>query len=219
MKLKSYTDIGGREENEDSLCAAEKDGVRLFVVADGLGGCGNGKYASQTAVDVLENNLRIYSEDFDMRGAVLEANNAILTLQEELNSKMKSTVAAVILQKGKAVIANVGDSRIYAFKNDEIVYQSPDHSLSQMAVNSGEIKPSQIRGHVDRNVLTKALGVTDKLKFGVTELNINNIDAFLLCTDGFWEYVLERQMQKLIVKCKSKCNTMRKKVAITSAQR
>lgn len=197
-----YTHIGSRSRNEDSLCAAERDGSRLFAVADGLGGESFGKTASETAISVLESRFE-KDPEYDVANVILKANLRILLRQRELNCKMKTTVAAVVVNGSSVTAAHVGDSRIYAFRNNEIVFQSRDHSVSQMAVNAGEIRLSQIRAHPDRNVLTKALGAFENIKIDITRLDARGLDAMLLCTDGFWEYVLERDMTDTLKKADS----------------
>lgn len=90
--------------------------------------------------------------------------------------------------------ANVGDSRTYVFRNKDIVFQSIDHSASQMAVHLGKIRKEAIRNHEDWNVLTRAVGALEELKVDIVKINPNKYDSILLCTDGFWEYILENEM-------------------------
>ena len=111
---------------------------------------------------------------------------------------MKTTVVLAYVANEKIVFAHVGDSRAYAFKDKAIIYQSIDHSASQMAVSIGEITADQIRNHEDRNVLTRALGVAENVKVDVVTLPCNQVDAMILCTDGFWEYVYEEDMIKTL---------------------
>lgn len=201
MTYDHYTNVGSRSRNEDSLCAAENNGIGLFAIADGLGGISYGRTASRMVISVLEEQFK-NSTEFNIEKAVHDANSCILLEQHELNCKMKTTVAAVVVDK-KVTAVHAGDSRIYAFKNNEIVFQSRDHSVSQMAVSAGEIELSQIRRHPDRNMLTKALGTSEDLKFDITVLDASELDAILLCTDGFWEYVLERDMKDTLKKAGS----------------
>lgn len=202
MTYDHYTNVGSRSRNEDSFCAAENRGTSLFAVADGLGGISYGQTASRMVISVLEEQFK-NSTGFNIEKAVHEANSRILLEQCKLNCKMKTTIAAVVVVDKKVTAVHAGDSRIYAFKNNEIVFQSRDHSVSQMAVSAGEIELSQIRRHPDRNMLTKALGASKDLKFDITVLDASELDAILLCTDGFWEYVLERDMKDTLKKADS----------------
>ncbi len=189
-----YTDVGGRKNNEDSVLCESLGGLGLFIVADGLGGHNDGEVASQTATQALRNFMATNPQS-DVISAVAYANNAVLQKQEELNSKMKTTLAFAVTGEKETVVAHVGDSRIYAFLGGKIVFMSRDHSASQLAVTVGEITADQIRQHADRNVLTRALGATETVKPDITVLKNSDFDALLLCSDGFWEYVLENEME------------------------
>lgn len=139
---------------------------------------------------------------FDAGAAIKEANREILAAQRKIGKAMKTTVALAAILGEEVILAHVGDSRIYAFEKNGIVYQSPDHSASQMAVLAGEITPAQIRHHADRNVLTRALGADERLKVDLTRKKRSETDALLLCSDGFWEYITEEEM------CREKSRTI-----------
>ena len=202
-RFASYCSIGGRENNEDS-CSAEDfaDGC-LLVVADGLGGCDRGEIASQTAVETIRSYYRENAEEPDIEEAINLANSRVIEAQGDEKKKMKTTITVAHIMKDRAILAHVGDSRIYAFQNGEIVYQSIDHSASQMAVLVGKITADQIRHHEDRNILTRALGVSYDLKVDMTSLGVWEYDALLLCSDGFWEYITEEDMCKCLKKVSS----------------
>ena len=190
----SYSDIGGRENNEDSYCT-EKDGDSyLFVVADGLGGHDCGEIASGIAIEEIKRHFKRNPLSFSLCDAICDANRLIMDRQRESDLKMKTTVVAIFVSDDKVKVANVGDSRAYLFSDDSIFYQTVDHSASQMAVNIGEITPDQIRNHEDRNILTRALGVSETVKVDIAEFDCENIERMILCSDGFWEYVLEDEM-------------------------
>ncbi len=192
--IDSYTHVGGRSNNEDSFKACKSSKGLLLVVADGLGGHDSGEVASSLAVDSLCNDFKL--ETFDLEEAIRSVNQKIVEKQNETGLKMKTTIAVALIKEDKSSFAHIGDSRIYTFKDGSIVFQSLDHSASQMAVSIGEIKPEEIRNHPDRNILTRALGVSDTIKVDITELNTDEFDSVLLCTDGFWEYVIEDEMTK-----------------------
>ncbi len=189
----SYTDIGGRENNEDSLLVFGSPNGVLLAVADGLGGHDCGEMASSVAVETLREEF--CKDAFDPVAAIRTANARILQKQAEIGLAMKTTIClAWIKEDGGAVFAHVGDSRIYAFRYGEITCHSTDHSASQMAVTVGEITPDEIRTHPDRNVLLRALGVTQEVKVDTAVLAEDDFDSLLLCTDGFWEYIYEDEM-------------------------
>ena len=113
---------------------------------------------------------------------------------------MKTTMVCLLIKGKCAMWAHVGDSRLYHFENDRLEFQTFDHSVSQMAVLRGEISGDEIRGHADRNKLLKALGREETISIDVSKkVDISSGEhAFLLCSDGFWEYVTEADMIKTL---------------------
>ena len=199
----SYSALGKRKNNEDSVSVtACKAGV-LAIVADGLGGHANGEYASQRAVETITRKLKDLdiSED-DIEDAVFDANDAVLKIQKDHPGAM-TTVTVLWLGDSSAVAAHVGDSRIYQFRDGKIIYQSVDHSVSQLAVMAGDIGAEDIRNHKDRNKLTRVLGSEAEPKVAVRMLKVMLGDRFLLCSDGFWEMVTEEIMLQTAAICSS----------------
>lgn len=191
-KYAVYTNTGKRDINEDCLDARYIHSNLIAIVADGLGGHANGEMASRITVDVILNYLadKDFGED-ELIYSVLEANTKII----EADISGHSTVAAVWIQDDTALVANVGDTRIYQFRDGEIVYQSVDHSVIQLAVLVGDLSPCDLRHHKDRNKLYRVLGDPETdLKPSSDELDVRDGDRFLLCSDGFWEAVTEDAM-------------------------
>ena len=116
---------------------------------------------------------------------------------------MMSTIALLAVEGRLARWAHVGDTRLYRFLDGELVFQSRDHSASQAAVLLGEITPEQIRFHPSRSRVLRALGQEGELRVeqGSARLEAGQ-NAFLLCTDGFWEYVYENEMAETL-RCSS----------------
>ena len=197
-----YSDVGGRAENEDTIeVISDTDKGLLAMVADGLGGHGGGKQASQAAIESLQNDFRSSSledpEEFNVW--FQKANQRVMDMQTK-ECEMKTTLVSLIIKNNTAMWAHVGDSRLYHFINNKLVFRTFDHSVSQMAVLRGEISESEIRGHTDRNKLLKALGREETINIDVSDkTDISEGEhAFLLCTDGFWEYVNETDMLKTL---------------------
>ena len=189
-----YSDIGQRQNNEDAFLMCEVNGGYLFIVADGLGGHDCGEVASSLAVKVIQETVQ---DTGDIGLGIKKANQIIFEKNQNSSYKMLTTIAVVYIHDHQTIISHVGDTRIYVFQNGKIIFQSQDHSVSQMSVIVGEITTSQIRQHQDRNKLTKVLGAKKEIKVDVKNIN-HNYDALLLCTDGFWEYVLENDMEILL---------------------
>ena len=188
-----YSSVGGRQVNEDSVSIQEYGDAVLGIVADGLGGHADGELASKLAVDTL--NARIRREQVSaavLRGAIDAANQAIW--HDNACNGMKSTVASVWFNQKQALVGTVGDTRVYQIRRGQIVFQSRDHSVTQLAVLAGEMDARSIRGSKDRNKLLRALGAQEEVRADVTEIQILRGDALLLCSDGFWENVWEEEM-------------------------
>lgn len=198
-----YTAQGKRDNNEDAVAVMETGRSILAVVADGLGGHSDGEIASQQAVDTLRQLLIDYEPDEDILiDAIQEASKNIFSMHSS-RGEMLTTVAALWIGRDFAVVANVGDTRIYQFRNGEIIYQSLDHSKAQMAVLVGQLDYQKIRQSKDRNRLIRVLGTEDAPRVDCRVLSIQPDDRFLLCSDGFWEPVTEEKMQDAILESES----------------
>lgn len=202
-----YSDIGGRAENEDSTLYARGGSFIVAAVADGLGGHGGGAIASSEALIQLGRSLPELEQPSEAGiRSVCESMNGAVRARQTQGLRMKTTLAmALLYENGTTALAHIGDSRIYHFRNGGILYRSLDHSVSQLAVLAGEITEDQIRFHEDRNRVLRVLGGEDAANpdVRITENNILPGDAFLLGTDGFWEYVLEADMLELLALTKS----------------
>ena len=217
LDIASYTNKGGREVNEDTTLCKVSEGFVLAAVADGLGGHGGGKTASMRAIQTLEEQeplLREMSEE-SLRDACAQANRAVLDAQTT-QVRMKTTLALAVISEKSLALLHVGDSRTYLFRAGTIAYQSQDHSVSQLAVLTGAIKPEQIRFHEDRNKVLRSLGSETGATPDIHWLDepLLEGDAILLCTDGFWEYVTEREMLRTLQRAKSADDWMKRMTAL-----
>ena len=204
-----YSDIGGRPNNEDSYLNRKMDNFSVFVVADGLGGHNDGEVASYIAVKSIQESMIDNAND-DIFTAIEYANAQVIAQQKETMSKMKTTIAMTYIKEEETIIAHVGDSRVYAFKDGKVIFQTLDHSASQMAVAVGEITLDEIRNHEDRNRLTRVLGASEEIKIDAVSIQNDQYDALLICSDGFWEYVLEEEMEETLVGSDSAINWLYK---------
>jgi serine/threonine protein phosphatase PrpC len=190
---------GGREHNEDCLGKQQlENGSSCWIVADGLGGHGAGEIAAQLTVQtIIERFIQQPAISLEnIRYLLNQANQRILTAQLETpNGKdMASTVVALLLDNRHAVWAHSGDSRLYRFRDYRYQLLTTDHSMAQLLIRMDELDPEQLRHHPDRNTLLHCLG-RDSFHIDVSKVEklcVN--DVFLLCSDGFWEYVLEQEM-------------------------
>ena len=205
MKLRAYayTNRGGRDHNEDALRASAEDGV--FVLADGLGGHRCGEVASALAVDALFTGM-VNSEHLDGDSLVelfRSANEEILRRQAQPGQEeMRTTAVALKIAGDTAVWAHIGDSRLYRFHGGEAAEVTADHSVTYRKFLGGEISYMDIYHDDDRGRLLRVLG-KEPCRPEAGGAAAEPGDAFLLCSDGFWEYVYTEEMQADLCKSSS----------------
>lgn len=208
MDYKIISELGNREINEDSAKMCTEKTAHCFVVCDGLGGHGKGELASGMAVDRI---IKCFSENPDVSAeriaeAFEKAQAELIEKQIELHQKdaIKTTSAVLLFDEEKdcAIWGHIGDTRLYMFQKNKVAVQTLDHSVPQMLVMAGEIKKSKIRNHPDRNRLLRVLGTEwGSRKYEISEVHrLSECQAFLLCSDGFWEYITEKMMCKFLKK-------------------
>lgn len=195
-----YTSQGGREHNEDSLGTSFNSEGGIFVVADGLGGHYMGEVASSAAVETIVSDWDFNTEDIpaQINDKIEAANNRILELQQESKCVMKTTAAVLAVSGDKAVMANSGDSRVYFFHKNELHSYTNDHSVAYKKYKAGEITRDQIGMDEDQSCLLRSLGGAERYMPDITECDVpvEAGDAFMICSDGAWEYL--RDMEILI---------------------
>ena len=196
---------GSRESNEDSVGFLCDGNAGFFVLADGLGGHGRGEIASQLVTECAKDYFARVPGDLD--GCFVESQNRLIDEQRKLNAsnEMKTTMVCLYINGGKAAWGHIGDSRLYHFKAGRVGQRTLDHSVPQMLVTIGEIREKDIRGHDDRNRLIRVMGTeweSPQYELG-EETALCGKDAFLLCSDGFWEWITERDMEKALKKSAS----------------
>jgi serine/threonine protein phosphatase PrpC len=191
FRADACSDVGCvRAINEDS-CLAE---APAFVVADGMGGHEHGERASQTAVNVLRQEL--VTGRVPTAGEVLEAvalaNDAVRALVNDEGEQLVSgtTLAGLVLvgdEQGMAthwMTVNVGDSRLYSWSASGLEQLTVDHSAVQELLDAGTISAEAARVHPERNVVTRAIGAGDAVTPDVWLTPLRASETFLLCTDG-----------------------------------
>ena len=192
MTYSVICETGGREKNEDSASYVKLENNYCFVVADGLGAHGNGDIASRIMTEaftrefctVRENSGAFIKRAFDI------AQAEIMSSKQGAND-MKTTGAALAIIDGRFSWGHIGDTRLYFFHKSKFRERTLDHSVPQMLALTGEINDGDIARHPDRSKLLRAMG--DKWEKPGYELSkerkLSRGDAFLICTDGFWENI------------------------------
>ena len=193
-----YSSQGGRSYNEDSIGSKYFDDCGIFVVADGLGGHQFGKDASDCVVDTILEGWSCQEENRSewLTGQIAAANTHILAIQQERQSVLKSTAVALAIDGKSAVWANVGDSRLYYLHESGIYGCTEDHSVSYKKYKAGEITKEEICRDEDQSCLLRAIGNKERSEqdIHVCDAELEAGDAFLLCTDGVWEYLKDEEI-------------------------
>lgn len=211
MELYSKTDIGKkRYSNQDAVSGQviSKD-LAWTVVCDGMGGSNGGDIASKIAVEEISKNIgKIHldmNEDeilFSMENAINSANRLIYEKSEndEVLHGMGTTVVLAVVCKGCLYVLHAGDSRAYVLTQNTIRQISVDHSVVQEMVDSGEITSKEARHHLQRNIITRALGISDTIKLDRNILALNSNDIVLICTDGLSNHLEDSEISKVFQK-------------------
>ncbi len=221
VQFEMFTNTGKRDINEDSVCMTEKNGEYCFSLADGLGGHGKGEVASQMVVGSICDKFQNSGDnEHFLRESYAEAQKELASVKRQMHetTSMMTTAVTLVINETAAKWAHIGDSRLYMFYRNKIVQRTIDHSVPQMLVLSKEIKEKQIRNHPDRNKLTKAFGSTKRV-IECTEsehIPLNKCQGFLLCSDGFWELIYEKEMCRALKKSKNVSDWMNKMVGIVA---
>ena len=184
----SESACGRRDHNEDSLLAAPP----IFAVADGMGGHAAGDVASKIAVTALSRLGGRSAAGQSMLALALDEANREITAAAQGNPAMQgmgTTVAGISLGQctadGVAAVAFcVGDSRVYHWRDGQLIRVTRDHSIVQELVDAGQIPAAQAAHHPGRNVVTRALGVRGSAVPDFYPVSVRSADRFVICSDG-----------------------------------
>lgn len=207
LQVASVTDRGLSEKrplNEDSLLADPARGI--FAVADGVGGAEAGEVASQTAVEVLDEAFRQKLSDRDdaedlMELAIQRANSSIHQMASEHPrfSMMATTIVALHIDRDRATIGHVGDSRLYRLAlNGNLIRETEDHSIVEEEVRAGRMTREQAANHPSKNVISRALGAEATVEVDMKTIEIEDGTTFLLCTDGITRHVSDSELGEVL---------------------
>lgn len=209
MKTFYLTDAGRvRTHNEDSVTILKNlTGEYLLCVADGMGGHRKGEVASSIALTHLGKR---FTECASI-GTKIDAANWLNDNVGEINKNileyanthedalgMGTTIVVALLTKDYLLFGNIGDSSGYVLKNDKLIKVTKDHTLVNLLVEAGELKPEEAKFHPKKNVLMKALGVTEKVEMDIFDVD-RNCDGILLCSDGLTTMLTNDQIEKVLI--------------------
>ena len=206
MNIYSKSDIGLiRDSNQDSFRTEKiNENLVLSTVCDGMGGVNGGNIASKIAVDEITNYvLSNYNEDLSsdeikklLYNAVYSSNLCVYNKSRENKelSGMGTTVVVALICNNKLYVVHVGDSRAYILNNNEIKKLTVDHSVVQEMVSNGEITENEARMHPNKNIITRALGVSKDINPDYTSMEFLDEETLLICTDGLTNYIEDEKL-------------------------
>lgn len=205
MKISSATSVGKiRAVNEDSFFVSEigDSNALLAVVADGMGGHNAGEIASAETVKTLKELIKNPSAPAKnlLLDAIACANNDIykMSIKTPQLYGMGTTVTACVISDNKVTAAQVGDSRLYLIRNNEITQITKDHSLVEMLIESGQITKEDAQNHPQKNVITRAIGTDSSVETDIYEFQLMTDDVILLCSDGLVNMVEDEKILSII---------------------
>jgi protein phosphatase len=207
LKAFSITDIGERRKINQDYVFCQNDNIgnlpNLFIVADGMGGHNAGDYASRFCVEYFTDRIKQskLSSPVAMIEASVKETNEILRSkaleQSELEGMGTTFVVATIIDK-ILYVANIGDSRLYVIGKEEIRQVTEDHSLVEAMVKQGELNPEEAKVHPNKNIITRALGANDTVEPDFFEVNLEDEDIVLMCSDGLTNMLEDETIAQII---------------------
>jgi PPM family protein phosphatase len=208
MKSYSQTDTGKtRLVNQDYIYASTEPMGPLsgfYAVADGMGGHNAGDYASSYAIHRIVGLVRNASQDENpqdiLARAVKITNEELLerSRTEEDKSGMGTTFVAAAIKDNILLAVNVGDSRLYLLHKGDLQQITEDHSYVQSLVHRGEINKEEARNHPQKNIITRAVGVMEKVEPDFFKVELTQGDKILLCSDGLSNMIDDGNIEHIL---------------------
>lgn len=199
-----------RENNEDSVIVDETAG--LGVLADGMGGYNAGEVASGMATAFIRSEMGRWLMQAGPRANGKEIRRAMEICVDNANrsvfhaantnpqySGMGTTLVVAAFQESRLILGHIGDSRCYRLRGDVLSRITRDHSLLQEQLDAGLITPEQAAVSLNKNLVTRALGVEDTVLLDVAEHSVQAGDLYLLCSDGLSDMVEDTELGRLLL--------------------
>jgi len=216
IDMVGHSNVGKKRSNNEDFFALDAK-IGFFIVADGMGGHNHGEVASKIAVETIWNSmerfivgdqkmildkldLRVSEQANQLAHSVQMANQVIF---ESANTQLQyegmgTTLDAVLIHKKKAIVAHVGDSRVYLVRNGSLNQITRDHSLVEDQLRQGLINKEQAETSNLKHILTRALGMSKTTEVDVVEIELRSGDFLIGCTDGLNKMVSDDEILKTI---------------------
>lgn len=224
----AFSEIGKKDNQEDFLYpdpAAVTTSQRFFILCDGMGGHEHGEVASQTAATAMGHFFEEHADEpvtEDLFNRALSFAYDALDAKDNPDSmkKMGTTMTCLYLHDGHALVAHIGDSRIYQIRPSlyratagalGIVFQSSDHSLVNQLLKLGELTPEEARNYPHKNIITRAMQPNEEVRAKADILDLSDVkdgDYFFLCCDGVLEQLTNEKLCDILCSSDSDADKM-----------
>lgn len=209
MKFTIYQNSrqGPRPYNQDRLAYSYSKDSLLLVLADGMGGHRHGEVAAQLAVKTLTDAFQrlaqpnLNSPAKFLTDHIRQVHDMIenVTQTDNLEESPRTTIVAAIIQRGLLYCAHVGDSRLYHFRSDHLLFRTEDHSVVQSLYKKGMITKEEMATHPYRNKIYNCVGgeVLPKIDLA-NRIELVEGDTIMLCTDGLWGCLSNQEIKEIL---------------------
>ena len=222
----AQTDPGLVRKNNEDTVAFDSD-TGLCLLADGMGGYNAGEVASAMAVSFINSEMGRWLAQAGVQATAKEVHRAMEICVENANHSilhaarsnrhyegMGTTLVMGIFQEDRLMLGHIGDSRCYRLRGRELAQLTKDHSLLQEQIDAQLITPEQALTALNRNLITRALGVDDEVLLDVNEYRLEPGDIYLMCSDGLSDMASDADIAAIL--CGS-CSMEQKKLALIEA--
>ena len=203
-----------RSTNEDAIFIFDAPYgclPNLYILADGMGGHKAGEVASNSAIQffcdyIHENRTIILKENYEylevIKKAILYANHKIYNMaktDDELEGMGTTFVVATIINN-KLLVENIGDSRLYIIRDEEIIQITVDHTYIMELLKTGKLTEKEMINHPNKNAITRALGTEESLEIDTFEIELHQDDIIMMCSDGLTNMLNDNEALDIILK-------------------
>lgn len=211
MKFTIYQNSrqGPRPYNQDRLAYSYSKDSLLLVLADGMGGHRHGEVAAQLAIKTLTDAFQrlakplLNSPAKFLTDHIQQVHDMIenVTQTENLVESPRTTIVVAVIQRGYLYCAHVGDSRLYHFRGNHLLYRTEDHSIVQSLYNKGMISKEEMATHPYRNKIYNCVGGETPPQIDLSDrIELAEGDTILLCTDGLWGCLSDKEIKDILNK-------------------
>lgn len=210
MQVIAKSDVGlVRHENQDTFrIKLQDDDTAIAIVCDGMGGENAGGEASEVAVSTIFDRIALsYRQEADnnsIRNLIFSSISAAnsIVFEKSLNNSdkvgMGTTCVCSLIKNDIAYIASVGDSRAYLISDNTISQITNDHTYVRILYEQGKITEEELKNHPQKNVITKAVGIDERIEPDYFEINLPKKSVILICTDGLSNYCSDELICKIV---------------------